>query len=59
MQAYRIHQTAFAARWHLNAACTGSPGEQVAGGKRHVMPGLPGRARRLSPYLHGCHRRRR
>ncbi len=58
MQAYRIHHTALAACWHLNAACTtGSPGEPGASGKRHVMPGLPGRAKRLSPYLHG-HRRR-
>ena len=59
MQAYRIHQTALAACWHLSAACTGSPGERVAGGKRHVMPVLPGRARRLIPYLHGRRRRRR
>jgi len=59
MQAYQIHQTALAACWHLNTTCTSLPDERVASGKRHAIPGLPGRARRLSPYLHGHRRRRR
>jgi hypothetical protein len=70
MQAYRIHKFGspheeswdYRARGHLNAACPGvmnhTPTERIGGDKRPALPGLPGRARRLSPYLR-CHRRRR
>ncbi len=57
MQAYRIDQRK--ACWHLSAACTASLDERFGGDKRTAMPGLPGRARRLSPYLRSHRRRRR
>jgi hypothetical protein len=66
MQAHRIHKggiprdksgvplntsRGYTACGYLNAAYTSSTDERSGGDKRHAIPGLPGRARGLSPYL--------